>query len=165
MGPTCSIIYENEPLEKNSMQRPPRIAGYSFLSWRELSTSLVQGLGITAGTLFSYQYAVQHGYTEDLTRSMVFTSLVVANIFLTLVNRSFYYSIITSMGYRNNMLIAILLITTCLLLGLLYVPMVSGFFHLQAMAGYELMLASFSGFISVIWFELYKWRLRLKSRQ
>ena len=24
MGPTCSVIYENEPLEKNTMIQPPR---------------------------------------------------------------------------------------------------------------------------------------------
>lgn len=28
MGPTCSIVYENEPIEKNAMQKPPSTYGY-----------------------------------------------------------------------------------------------------------------------------------------
>ncbi len=163
MGPTCSIIYENEPLEKNSMQNPPRVMTYSFLSWRELSISLIQGLVISGGTLASYQYAVQHGYAEDLTRSMVFTCLVVANIFLTLVNRSFYYSVFTSMGHRNNMLLVIVAVTTLLMASLLYVPAFSRFFQLAPLAPVELALTSAIGFVSVIWFEFFKWARRLKG--
>jgi hypothetical protein len=30
MGPTCSIVYENEPMEKDAMHRPPR--AYRYIS-------------------------------------------------------------------------------------------------------------------------------------
>ncbi|MCX8480437.1 MAG: HAD-IC family P-type ATPase, partial [Sediminibacterium sp.] len=96
MGPTCSIIYENEPMEKNTMFQKPKPFTVTFFNWKELSTSIVQGIFITAGTLFIYQYAIYNGYTESLTRTMTFTTLIVANIFLTLINRSFYYSILTT---------------------------------------------------------------------
>jgi Ca2+-transporting ATPase len=36
MGPMCSIVYENEPAEKNSMQKSPRPIGSTFLSLKEL---------------------------------------------------------------------------------------------------------------------------------
>src|SRR5690606_29944020 len=93
MGPTCSIIYENEPMEKNTMLQKPKALTTNFFNWNELSTSIIQGLVITTGTLFIYQYSVINGYSEELTRTMVFTVLITANIFLTLINRSFYYSI------------------------------------------------------------------------
>src|SRR4249920_1813755 len=51
MGPTCSIIYENEPMEPGTMQRPPRKMGTTFLSLKQLSISIVQGLIITTGCL------------------------------------------------------------------------------------------------------------------
>src|SRR5690606_16848807 len=86
MGPTCSIVYENEPLEEKSMEQPPRKTTDTFLTWRELSISILQGLAITAGVLAVYQYAVSSGLNEDTTRTMVFTTLIAANIFLTLVN-------------------------------------------------------------------------------
>ena len=94
MGPTCSIVYENEPIEKNTMNQKPRPLTATFFNWRELSVSIIQGLVITIGTLFCYQYAVYQGFNEQITRTMVFVVLVTANIFLTLVNRSFYYLIL-----------------------------------------------------------------------
>ena len=47
MGPTCSIVYENEPLEKDSMKRKPRPMTETFLNWKELSTSIIQGIIIS----------------------------------------------------------------------------------------------------------------------
>src|ERR1035437_5856889 len=79
MGPTCSIIYENEPMEKNTMVQKPRPFTTSFFNWKELMTSIMQGLMITVGTLFAYQYAVRQGLNESLTRTMVFTVLIAAN--------------------------------------------------------------------------------------
>jgi Ca2+-transporting ATPase len=74
MGPTCSIIYENEPMEKNTMTQPPRPFTITFFEWKELFTSIIQGLVITAGTLAVYLYAVDQGQNELVTRTMVFHS-------------------------------------------------------------------------------------------
>lgn len=75
MGPTCSIIYENEPMEPNTMFQKPKPLTTTFFNWSELSTSIIQGLFITAGTLFAYQYSVINGYDEALTRTMTFIVL------------------------------------------------------------------------------------------
>jgi Ca2+-transporting ATPase len=55
MGPMCSIVYENEPAEKNSMQKSPRPIGSTFLSLKELGISIVQGIGITI-EFYLYQW-------------------------------------------------------------------------------------------------------------
>src|SRR5690606_41294224 len=39
MGPTCSIIFENEPIEPDSMNKAPRKLSTSFFSFNELSMS------------------------------------------------------------------------------------------------------------------------------
>jgi len=44
MGPTCSIIYENEPMEKNLMMQKPRPLTTNFFNLKELTTSIIQGL-------------------------------------------------------------------------------------------------------------------------
>jgi Ca2+-transporting ATPase len=84
MGPTCSIIYENEPIEKNTMDQKPRVFTDTFFNWKELANSIIQGIMIAAGSLIAYQYAVTSGLSEAVTRSMVFTVLISSNIFLTL---------------------------------------------------------------------------------
>lgn len=163
MGPTCSIVYENEPLEANAMQRPPREMTHTFFNLRELTISIVQGLAITAGTLFIYQVSVREGYSEALTRSMVFTTLIFANIFLTLVNRSFYYSVFTTLKYRNTLMVVVLLATLALLAIILYVPSIPGFFKIASLNRMQLGITALVGFVSVFWFEGYKWWKRGQS--
>ena len=162
MGPTCSIIYENEPLEKNSMRQPPRQLTQTFLNWRELSLSLIQGLAITAGTLGCYQWAIKQGYSDPLTRSMVFITLVSANIMLTLVNRSFYYSLIASFRARNPLLVWMIIITLGLLIAVLYIPLFARFFTMQSPEPMQALTAALLGILSVVWFEFYKWVKRVR---
>jgi Ca2+-transporting ATPase len=163
MGPTCSIIYENEPMEANTMFQKPKALSTTFFNWKELSISIVQGLVITAGTLFVYQYAVGKGYDQALTRTMVFTVLIVANIFLTLINRSFYYSIITTLQYKNNMVLFIIFVTIILLALMLYVTPLTRFFEFKTPNLHQLFICILTGFVSVIWVELLKLVKRSKT--
>jgi P-type Ca2+ transporter type 2C len=156
MGPTCSIIYENEPMEKNTMSHKPKALSNTFFNWRELSVSIIQGLVITAGTLFIYQYSVSNGYDEALTRTMTFTVLIAANIFLTLINRSFYYSILATLRYKNNMVLLIILITMALMGLLLFVAPFTRFFEFEPLNGGQLALCAGIGFATVVWFEIVK---------
>ncbi|UFK97237.1 cation-translocating P-type ATPase [Kaistella faecalis] len=165
MGPTCSIVFENEPMEKNAMLQKPRSFKTTFFNSRELLTSIIQGLVISAGTLFTYQYSVQNGFDEAHTRTMVFTVLVAANIFLTLQNRSFYYSIFTTLSYRNNLVLLIISITTVIMLLLLYVPTFTEFFLFERLSAAELGLCILIGLISVLWYELVKIRTRWRSKK
>jgi len=165
MGPTCSIIYENEPIEKNTMLQKPKALTTTFFNWKELSISIVQGLVITTGTLLVYQYAVMNGFNEALTRTMTFTVLIAANIFLTLINRSFYYSILTTLKYKNNMILFIILITITIVGILLYVKPLTTFFEFETLNGLQLLFCIIIGFISVIWFEIAKLIKRTKSNK
>lgn len=164
MGPTCSIIYENEPMEKNTMTQKPKALTTTFFNWKELSLSIVQGLVITLGTLFIYQYAVQSGYSEALTRTMTFTVLITANIFLTLVNRSFYYSIFTTLRYKNNMVLFIVGITIALLAFILTIEPVTAFFGFVSLTVFQLLLCVVIGFVAVAWFEIVKWIKRIRKQ-
>jgi len=163
MGPTCSIIYENEPMEKNTMHLKPKALTNTFFNWKELSISIIQGLVITAGTLFVYQYSVMNNYTEELTRTMIFTVLITANIFLTLINRSFYYSLFTTLKYKNNMVLFIIFTTISLVGLILYLQPLTDFFEFETLNLWQLLTCITIGFISVIWFEVVKLIKRAKS--
>jgi Ca2+-transporting ATPase len=165
MGPTCSIIYENEPMEKNTMLQKPRPISTTFFNWKELTTSIIQGMVITIGTLATYQYAVSKGADEQLTRTMVFTCLISANILLTLVNRSFYYSLFTTIRYKNNLVLLIIGITLLISTSLIYVSPLTAFFGFEPLNIPELLISAGIGFLSVIWFELFKWRKRMSTSE
>ncbi len=161
MGPTCSIIYENEPMEKDTMIRDPRPISTTFFSWKELTTSVIQGIVITVGTLTAYQYAVYHDFDEATTRTMVFVALISANIVLTLVNRSFQHSILTTLKYKNNLVPLIILVTVALTALLLFVPPLTRFFKFQTLNAYQILVPMGIGFLSVIWYEIVKWNKRV----
>ena len=165
MGPTCSIIYENEPMEKNTMLQKPRPFTSTFFNWKELLTSIIQGIMIAAGTLFLYQYAVYFDFGENITRTMVFTGLIAANIFLTLINRSFYYSIITTLKYKNNLVLGIIALTIVICGLLIFNKSLSKFFEFQSLTLAQLGVSVGIGFLSVIWYELIKWRKRKIEHQ
>ncbi len=164
MGPICSIAYESEPMEKNSMQQPPRNINETFLSRKELSISIVQGLIITIGVLFAYQFTALRGGSEETTRSMVFSTLVFSNIFLSLVNRSFYYSVWDSFKAKNSLLAGITLFAFFAVFAILFIPVFAGFFHVAPLSISELGLALLIAMISVLWFEVYKWIKRLRHK-
>lgn len=161
MGPTCSIIYENEPMEKNTMVQKPRPFTTTFFKFRELVTSITQGLAIALVALLVYQYAVAEALNESTTRTMVFIVLIAANIFLTLVNRSFYFSIITTLKYKNNLVPLIIGITIFIAVLLLYIPAFTRFFEFEMLTPKLLWISVLSGFGSVIWYELVKWGKRI----
>ena len=157
MGPTCSIVYENEPLEKDSMKRKPRPMTETFLNWKELSTSIIQGIIITLGLLFVYQYTYQLGGNEEKTRAMVFTTLIFSNVWLSLTNRSFYYSLLSSFRNKNNLMVYVTVLTLVILFAILYVQPISLFFKVTSLNLNELGIAMIVAMLSVLWFEVYKW--------
>jgi Ca2+-transporting ATPase len=157
MGPTCSIVFENEPMEEFAMQQKPRPFTTTFFNVKELSTSILQGIFISIGLMIVYQYSVINGYNESITRTMVFTALIVANLFLTLVNRSFYYSILTTLRYKNNLLGLILGVTIIITGLLVYVQPMTRFFEFEALNVTQISFSTGVGFLFVIWFEIVKW--------
>lgn len=164
MGPTCSIVYENEPMERNTLLQKPRKMTETFLNLRELSISIVQGLMITTGVLFAYQYAAMNGRDEESTRAMVFTTLIFANVFLCLVNRSFVYSMIDSIKNKNKLFPIVIGITLLLLFAILYIPVVATFFKVNGLSMQELSTSVLIAGVSVLWFEVYKWVKRSKMK-
>lgn len=156
MGPTCSIIYENEPAEQNLMLLPPRPFTNTFFNLKEITISIIQGLIITIGLLFIYQYCVFENCSESTTRTVVFLTLISSNIFLTLTNRSFYYSILTTLGYKNNLVLIIIGLTLLITASLLFIPMFASFFEFERVSGFQISLSILVGFTSVLWIEIYK---------
>ncbi len=156
MGPTCSIIYENEPLEKNTMLKKPRKASTSFLTHQQFILSILQGTIITLGTLFIYQYSKFLYNNESITRTMIFIVLISSNLFLTLVNRSTDYSVFVTFKYKNNLIPIIIILTIIIATTLLYIQPISNFFSFEQLNACQLISALTISLISVGWYEILK---------
>ena len=156
MGPTCSIIYENEPMEPGTMLRPPRNPLSNFLSARQLKTSIAQGLVITAGCLGIGYYSMQHQQDETTVRTSIFITLLFCNIFLTLINRSFHYSVFKTLRYKNYLIPLITGTTTLFILSLLYIPFMQKLFNLGPLSFSYLGMSIIIALISTFWIEIFK---------
>jgi len=162
MGPTCSIIYENEPAEANTMQRGPRPLTSTFFNIKELIISILQGIAITFGVLSIYQWSVHNQWDENSTRSLVFLTLMTANVVLTLVNRSFYYSLLVTLRYKNVLIPIIVGITVFLVALLFVIPSLRYLFSFELITFFQLITCVSIGSVSVLWFEGVKYFRRRK---
>jgi len=96
---------------------------------------------------------------------MVFLTLIASNITLTLVNRSFYYSIITTLGYKNRLVPLIITITMVITALFIFVEPFIGFLKFERLSLTQVVLSVFTGFLFVIWFEILKWNKRRNQHQ
>ena len=156
MGPTCSIIYENEPMEPGTMQRKPLIMGTSFLSFKQLSMSLIQGLIITGGCLILGFYYLQNDASNETVRTFIFITLLFSNIFLTLINRSFRFTILKTIFYKNNLVVLILFFSVMMIFLFLFVPFLRNIFALSALSFSEMALCMLVALMSTGWVEIFK---------
>jgi Ca2+-transporting ATPase len=153
MGPTCSIIYENEPMEAGTMTRSQRKMGLTFLSLRQLGTSILQGLFITAACLGMGYLAMQEGAGEEKVRSMIFFTLLFSNILLTLVNRSFRYTIFTTIRYKNRLVPLIIGISLVFVLLLLFVSPIRDLFSLVQISASDIGHCLLAAALGTLWIE------------
>ncbi|MFZ1703460.1 MAG: cation-translocating P-type ATPase [Saprospiraceae bacterium] len=160
MGPTCSIVYENEPPEPDLMKKPPIQRSGGFISVQKISFSVFQGLVITLSALSLYYWGIDLDKSGDVIRTMIFIHLIIANIILTLTNRSFQHSAWTMLKTRNNLLVYIILLTLAMTFSIILIPSFRSFFQLTMISTFEFIVAISLGFFSVIWFEVYKWNKR-----
>jgi Ca2+-transporting ATPase len=156
MDPTCAIAYENEPAEAGILKRPPRAAQSSLFAWHELSLSIFQGLAITAGVFGMYHYAVAQGHDETGVRSFVFLTLMLSNILLTLVNRSFGQSLLQTLRTPNRALWYIIGITLILTLAIFSIPALGGLFRIAPIHAADWVACILTSIVCVTWADLVK---------
>lgn len=87
IDPTCSIIFERQPEERNIMERPPRPTGSPIITGGLLVKAIAQGLAIFGAAFGTYCFTLPIVGAEHA-RTFFLTVLVLANLFLVYVNRS-----------------------------------------------------------------------------
>jgi Ca2+-transporting ATPase len=156
MGPTCSIIFENEPIEPNSMKKAPRKLSTSFFSFTELSMSIIQGIVITGVCLGLGYYYMEKDHTITEVRTIIYSTLILSNIFLTLSNRSFYYSVLTTIQYKNILIPLILSASLIILLLSIYFTPFQNIFQFVPLEAIDLIYCLIAAFSGVMWIEIVK---------
>jgi Ca2+-transporting ATPase len=156
MGPTCSIFFEKEPAEQDTMLLEPRQKSGLFTTG-ELLISIMQGLVITAGVLLLYYFFMNDGHSIKEVRTIVFTTLILSNVFLTFTSRSFTKTIYHTRRYENRLAPVIIIVSMVFILLLHLVPGVRSLFQLTSITPGDFWLCFGTAFAATMWFEIYKW--------
>jgi len=163
IDPACSIAFENEPAERELMQRSPRNAAAPLFGGATLWLALLQGAGVLAVVLAAFAWAHLR-IPEPEARAFAFATLVVGNLALILSNRSATRALWDLLRTPNAALWAVVGGASLLLLAALYLPWISGVLRFAPLPAHELASACGLGLLSVLWFEGIKWARRRAHR-
>lgn len=157
IDPACSVVFEAEEIDPRVMEQPPRGVGEPMFGRRVLTIAALQGFTVFAAVLGVYLWSVLTGRPHDVTRSITFATLVLGNLALILVNRSWRLPIWRTFRERRNPTLKwILSAAVVLLVVMLNVPALRHAFDLGALSLTDWSIAALAGFIGVMWFEVYK---------
>ncbi|WP_448006745.1 cation-translocating P-type ATPase [Agromyces bauzanensis] len=157
IDPACSIVFEAEEIDPDVMEQPPRGLGEPLFGTRVLTIAALQGASALAAVLAVYLWAVLGDRPDDVVRSVTFATLVVGNLALILVNRSWRLPVWRTFRERRNRALKWILIgASALLAALLLVPALRDAFGLGPIGPLDWLVAIVAGFAGVAWFEVYK---------
>ncbi|NCI52069.1 cation-transporting P-type ATPase [Sediminibacterium roseum] len=157
MGPTCSIFFEREPVEKGMMLEPPRRRDRGLFTNQELWVSVFQGLAIAAAVLLLYYVYMNGSASIGLTRNIVFTTLLLSNVLLTFSSRSFTKNIFATFKYHNPLTKWILLLSLAILFTLQLATPVRRLFEFDPLSSSHVVFCLAAAVGSTLVVELYKW--------
>ncbi|MDX2100382.1 MAG: cation-transporting P-type ATPase, partial [Leptolyngbyaceae cyanobacterium bins.59] len=160
-----------EPAEPNVMNRPPHNPNESIFS-RGLGAYMVRiGIIFTVISISLMLWAFTHSHevtsdilSPDRWKTMVFTTLCLAQLGHALAIRSNTQLFIEMNPFSNRWLLPTLLLTAVLQLCLIYLPPLRGFFGTHYLSPSELLVCFGFSSLMFFWVELEKLALRLYAQ-
>lgn len=144
IDPTCALVFEAEPSERDAMKRPPRRREEALFGSAQIVVALLQGAGILAGVLGLYVWALSTG-PEPVARGAAFVALVVGNLMLALMDSATSMRLLAP--HRRSYW-TIVLTVTVLVSAILAVPALASLFDLAPPDAGLLILAVATGVVS-----------------
>ncbi|HSM94566.1 MAG TPA: cation-translocating P-type ATPase [Rhizomicrobium sp.] len=165
IDPACSVVFESEAAEENVMRRPPRRPDAPVLGRKPALWALVQGIAALMVVTLALMLGARAAMPEADLRAFVFVTLVLMNIGLILVNRSFDSSLAHALLRPNRALWILVSAVLAVLAIAIYWPPAQALFqfgplHLDDLA---ICLAAGAAFITALEFAKRRVRSALQA--
>jgi Ca2+-transporting ATPase len=155
IDPACSVVFEAEPAERDVMRRPPRPQADPLLDRRTLALCVARGLCVLGVCLAALYYShVRRGQPIAVAQSVMFATLVLADLGLILTHRSATTSLRDALLRPNRALWIVLLGGLLVLLVVLEVPAVRELLRFAPVPAPQLLAWGLLGPASVLLFDL-----------
>jgi Ca2+-transporting ATPase len=164
IDPTCSVVFEAEPIEPDAMTARPRSPEARLFDAAVLTRGLWQGTGLLVILLAAYAGVRSFTGSDDMARALTFTVLVLANLGLIQANRSWGRALVRGPGASNATFGWIALATLALLGCVLGIAEVRRLFAFAALPPTLLLAGVGAAAVSLLWFETVKQALGAMHR-
>jgi P-type Ca2+ transporter type 2C len=156
IDPACSVVFEAEQEEEDVMQRPPRDPESPLILPKRIIWAALQGSLVFAILAVVFIAASRLGLPDPDLRALVFTSLVLMNMGLIMVNRSFKASLGRAF-WRPNRSLGVLFGSVMALLALaVYWHPAQALFHFGRLHWDDLTVCAVAGLFSLLLLEAIK---------
>ena len=167
IDPACSVVFEAEPLEPDAMKAPPRRKEQQLFDRAVMMRGLCQGIGLLILLLATYAsmrfFAPVASEQDELARTLTFVVLALANLAQIHTNKSWGRTRWVGPGAFGAQLSWIAFATLAMLAIALFFPPVTQLFSFVTPAPVLLLFAFGIVALSVMWFEVVKWLIRMRS--
>lgn len=160
IDPACSIAFEADPADDDTMKRPPRPPGERLFNMRTVLFALAQGAAMLVAVAAVYGWSLAGGDGETKARAMAFTTIVLGNLGLILANRSPVRTIMMTLRDPNPALWWVITGTVAGIAAALYVPALQTIFRFAPLHALDLAVCLGAAVAGLIWFEVYKFARR-----
>jgi len=158
IDPACSIVFEEEGADPEIMKRQPRGNKSKIFSPSELFISITQGVAVLGAILALFISSINSGRSDSEIRSLVFGSLMLANMGLILTNRSRTLTIFETFSQRENRAVKWIVIGALIIVvSLLSFEPLRLIFDLGRISQSDLLAIFVTALLGVGWYELFKY--------
>ena len=165
IDPTCSIVLERQPAERDVMDRKPRDPKEKLLTAGLLGKSILQGIVVFAASFGAYYWKLG-GNAENASsaRAMGLAIIMLANLFLVQVGSSDRDFVFESMKrLARDKVMWLVNIGTLALLGLILYTPLAEHLRLAPLSLEDALTALLLAAVSVLWYEIVKLVKRLSK--
>jgi Ca2+-transporting ATPase len=162
IDPASTLIFESEDEEKNIMSRKPANMHQPIFGAKKIFLAILQGLSVLAVSMIVLLISRQLERPADEVRALTFTTLVIANIGLIFINRSYTRSLIELFREKNAAVKWVVGGAASLLALILFIPAVRKIFHFDLLHADDLLICFAAGAIGLLGFEIIKMVRRMR---
>ncbi len=158
IDPTCSIVFERQPADKDIMSRPPRSPSAGLISSGMLIKAILQGLAIFAVAFSVCLYLHNKNYGIELSRTFLLLTVAFSNLMLAFINQSEQRFFISSIGLllRDRVIILINVVIIIVLGLIVYLPAGNAMAGTTSLTAVQLGTIAGMALAATLWWELVK---------
>jgi Ca2+-transporting ATPase len=163
LHPTVSLLFVNDPTDRDVMNRPPRSRSESVIRLRDATLPILTGLTLTVAVLGLYLARLWADVPENEARATALITLILGQLVLAFVMRTPERSLIHADYRGNRAVLATTLGTVIILLCVVLIPGLSNLMKLTAPEWWWWVISAPIAAITTLWMEPLKARLAKRS--